>query len=187
MRGVLGIVLAVGLLLVGLAYAAIHYAPEAALFVEESELQERVSLRFPIRDCILSACLEFRDPDVSIPLGSNRISLSLSFAARLGRRHMPGVAELSGVPIYRPKSGSFTLTDVQVARFEMSGNAPDFDEVVRVRGPRVLASIISNVPLYTIRGDTWKEQFVRLSLRSVGVIDGKLRIVWANPLLLFSP
>jgi Protein of unknown function (DUF1439) len=106
--------------------------------------------------------------------------------ATLGSRAMPGIARFTGRPHYEQGSGSFYLKDVEVVEFKMSGNAPDFDEVVKVRGPGIVAAIMNQFPLYSVQSHPKYGSLAKLALRSVRVEQGQLQVVFANPLLLLG-
>jgi hypothetical protein len=179
--------LLVALLLLGLAvpvawWAVNRFSPELSVELSQAEIQAQLDPRFPRQECLLGACLELREPRVRLDEGPDRVGFSAQFVATLGKRQMPGTAMFTGRPRYDASRGSFYLDDVQVTEFRMSGNAPDFDEVVRVRGPKVLAALLQNVPLYTLSADSRHGALARLALRSVQVVNGKLRIIFLNPL-----
>jgi hypothetical protein len=168
------------------AWAVLEYAPEVKLEFTGQQLQEQLAPRFPSKKCVLSACVELRNPRVLLQEGSDRLTVDADFVATLGNRSMPGTARLDGKPSYDKATGNFFLLDVRVSEFKMSGNAPDFDEVVKVRGPAVLAAIMNRMPLYAVSSHPKYGSVAKLALRSVQVVDGKLVVVFTNPLLLFG-
>lgn len=175
------------LLAVPVAWWAVNrFSPELSVELSQAEIQAQLDPRFPQQKCLLGACLELREPRVRLDEGPDRVGFTAQFVATLGKRQMPGTATFTGRPRYEKSRGSFYLDDVQVSEFRMSGNAPDFDEVVRVRGPKVLAALLQSVPLYTLSADTRHGALARLALRSVQVVDGRLRITFLNPLGWFG-
>jgi Protein of unknown function (DUF1439) len=179
----------VALLFVGLlaaGWALLKFAPEVTLEFTQQQLQEQVAPKFPQKKCVLSACIELSNPKVLLINGSDRVAMEAEFTATLGTRSMPGLAKLDGRPVYEQISGNFYLREVKVLEFKMSGNAPDFDEVVKVRGPAVMSAIMSNVPLYSVSSHPKYGAIAKSAMRSVQVGDGKLRVVFGNPLLLFN-
>jgi hypothetical protein len=174
-------------LLIGAAFwALLKFSPEVSVELTQIELQQQLDPKFPVRKCILSACMQLIEPKVTLTDGSDYIGLETRFVATLGQRSMPGTATLTGRPRYNQSSGSFHLEGVQVSNFKMHGNAPDFDEVVRVRGPAVMAAILNTLPLYSLRSNSKYGAIAKLALRSVQVVGGRLRLVFINPLLLFG-
>lgn len=167
-------------------WAVSKFSPELSVELSQAEIQAQLDPRFPQQKCLLGACLELREPRVRLDEGPDRVGFTAQFVATLGKRQMPGTATFTGRPRYEKSRGSFYLDDVQVSEFRMSGNAPDFDEVVRVRGPKVLAALLQSVPLYTLSADTRHGALARLALRSVQVVDGRLRITFLNPLGWFG-
>lgn len=166
-------------------WAVTTFSPELSVDLTQQELQAQLDPRFPIEKCLF-VCIELREPKVRLGEGADRVGFSAQFVATMGKRKMPGTATFTGKPRYEPSSASFYLADVQVTEFQMTGNAPDFDEVVKVRGPKMLAAILQGVPLYTLKSDTRHGALAKLALRSVEVVDGKLRIRFLNPLGWFG-
>jgi hypothetical protein len=171
-----------GSLGIGGILAFLKYGPEASLDLSQAELQEKLDPKFPHEKCFLAlACLEIRSPKVHLTEGSDRVGLSAQFVASLGSRKMPGTMLLSGKPRYAPHEGTFFMDDIQITEFKMSGNAPDFDEMIRLRGPGLLKALMQGIPLYTLKSDTKYGALAKLALKSVSVVDGKLRITFAKP------
>lgn len=167
-------------------WAIVTFSPELSIELTQAEVQAQLAPRFPTERCLLAACLSLHDPKVRFDEGPDRVGFSAQFVATLRQRKMPGTVTFSGRPVYHPDTASFYLEDVQVSEFRMSGNAPDFDEVVRVRGPKIMAKLLQSVPLYTLSSDTRHGQLAKLALRSVQVLGGKLRITFLNPLGWFG-
>lgn len=168
------------------AWFLIKHSPEVTLSFTQAQLQEQLAPRFPAKKCVLSACIELLAPRLSLTEGSDRITIETSFLATLGHRTMPGTSEFSGRPYYEPLSGNFYLQDVQVSKFEMTGNAPDFNEVVRVRGPGIVAAIMNRFPLYSVQSHPKYGTIAKLALKTVHVTNGTLQVVFVNPLLLMN-
>lgn len=97
---------------------------------------------------------------------------------------MPGTAKFSGRPTYEQGSGNVYLQDVQVTEFQMTGNASDFNDVVKVRGAGIVASIMNRFPLYSVQSHPKYGAIAKLALKRVGVVNGQLQVVFVNPLLL---
>jgi len=164
-------------------WAVKTFSPEMTVELSRDDIQAQLAPKFPAEKCLLQVvCLELREPRLRLDEGADRVGLTAQFTATLGKRTMPGIVAFTGRPRYEPTNGAFYLDDVQVSEFQMSGNAPDFDEVVRVRGPKVMETILRNVPLYTLKTDTTRGELAKLALRSVQVVNGKLRITLLNPL-----
>jgi len=159
------------------------FSPDMTIELSRDEIQAQLNPKFPAEKCLLRiVCVELREPKLHLDEGSDRVGLTAQFMATLGKRTMPGTVVFSGKPRYEPGNASFYLDDVQVSEFQMTGNAPDFDEVVRVRGPKLMEALLRSVPLYTLKADTTRGELARLALRSVQVVNGKLRITFLNPL-----
>jgi hypothetical protein len=179
-------VAALALALLAGGWLLLRYSPEVTLTFTQAQLQSQIEPKFPKRKCLLSACVELTDPRVTLTEGTDRIGIDASFVATLGSRAMPGIARFTGRPHYEQGSGSFYLKDVEVVEFKMSGNAPDFDEVVKVRGPGIVAAIMNQFPLYSVQSHPNYGSLAKLALRSVRVEQSQLQVVFANPLLLLG-
>jgi hypothetical protein len=179
-------VAALCLAMVGSAWLLLKYSPEVTLNFTQAQLQGQIEPKFPTRKCLLSACLELTTPRITLTESSDRIGIETSFSASLGSRTMPGTTKFTGRPHYDQGTGNFYLKDIKVVDFAMSGNAPDFDEIVRVRGPGMVAAIMNNFPLYSVQAHPRYGVVAKLALRSVRVVQGQLEVVFANPLLLLG-
>jgi hypothetical protein len=179
----LALILATLAALVAVAWWALdRFSSEVSIDIDEPQLQARLDAQFPKEKCLLGACLTLSQPKVKLSPQANRVELSAQFVATLGKRSMPGAMELTGRPHYAADAGAFYLKDVEVRRFDMTGNAPDFDEVVRTRGPALTAAILQQVPLYSLKTDSRYGTLARRSLRSIEVVDGRMRVRFINPL-----
>ena len=174
------------LLLVVAAWLILKNSPEVTLTFAQAQLQEQLDQRFPTKKCVLSACVELLNPRLLLSDGSDRVEIEASFVATLGSRAMPGTAKFSGRPHYEQGSGNFYLKDVQVSQFQMTGNAPDFNEVVKVRGPGIVAAIMNQFPIYSVQSHPKYGAIAKLALKHVRVVNGQLQVVLVNPLLLFG-
>lgn len=177
---------AIFLALLAGAWLLLKYSPEVTLNFTQAQLQEQLEPRFPVRKCVLTACIELTGPRLALANGSDRIDIETSFIATLGNRTMPGSAKFSGRPTYEQGSGNFYLQDVLVTEFQMSGNAPDFNEVVKVRGPGIVAAIMNRIPLYSVQAHPKYGAIAKLALKTVSVVNGRLQVVFVNPLLIFG-
>lgn len=181
------IVLSFGAVLLALvtgAWLVLKNPTDITLSFTQAQLQEQLEPRFPAKKCVLAACVELMSPRVLITDGSDRIGIETSFVATLGTRTMPGTAKFSGRPTYEQGSGNIYFQDVQVTEFQMSGNASDFNEVMKVRGSGVVATIMNRLPLYSVQSHPKYGAIAKLALKRVGVVNGQLQIIFVNPLLL---
>lgn len=165
------------------AWLILKYSPEVTLNFTQAHLQDQLEPKLPKKKFVLNAGVELMNPQVSLTEGSDRIGIDSSFLASLGNRTMPGFARFTGKPHYDQGSGNFYLQDVQVAKFTMSGSAPDFDEVVKVHGPRIVATVMNRFPLYSVQAHPKYGTIAKLALRSVRFVEGQLQVIFANPLL----
>ena len=164
----------------------IQNSPEVNLSFTQDEVQAQLSPQFPVSKCLFNSCIELHNPRIYLQSGSDLIGIETEFIAKLGKRTMPGTMKLKGQPYYEKSSGKFYLQNVQVTEFTMTGNAPDFDEVVKVRGPKVAAAIFGAVPLYSVQSHPKYGDIAQYALRSVTVVNGRIEVVFVNPLLLFG-
>ena len=164
----------------------IQNSPEVKLSFTQEEVQNQLSPQFPVEKCLILVCLRLHNPNIYLKSDSDLIEIETEFVATLGKRAMPGKMKVKGRPYYEQSSGKFYLKDVQVTEFAMTGNAPDFDEVVKVRGPKVAAAILGAVPLYSLKSHPKYGIIARYALRSMNVVNGRIEVVFVNPLLLWN-
>ena len=163
----------------------LKYGPEVTLSFTQEQLQRQIESQFPAKKCGIGSCFELMNPRITLPEDSDRISIEVEFVANLGERVMPGSANLTGKPYYDQQTGRFYLEQVEVKEFAMTGNAPDFNDVVRVRGPGIVAAIMNRFPLYSVHNRPEYGSIARHVLKSVRVANGQLLVVFSNPLLLW--
>lgn len=185
-RRILIAVFVVGAVAAVAIWLLLKYAPDVTLTFNQEEVQRQIAPRFPAKKCFLGPCIELTNPRIGLLESNNQVSIEFEFVATLGNRTMPGTAKLEGRPHYDPNTGNFYLHDVKVPRFTMSGNAPDFDEVVKVRGPSILAALIGGIPLYSVQSHPKYGSIAKHTLKSIRVYKGQMEVVFANPLLLLD-
>jgi hypothetical protein len=160
-------------------WAIMAYLPEAAIEIDQAQLQQRLDARFPQKNCtMMVACLTLSRPVVTLTDGSQRIGLAADVIVQLGRREMPGKVAFSGVLRYVRYQGDFFLDDVQVDNFSLTGFPPDLVQVLKLRGPAALRRSLEGHPIYTLRGDTTRSALATLAVRDVRVVGGKLRVTF---------
>lgn len=163
-------------------WALITFGPDISFDLTQSELQSKLDARFPAQKCLQKlTCFELREPVVTLQEGSDRLGFSAKFVATLGQRQMPGSVEFTAKPRYVQYDGTFFLDDIKVTEFKMTGNAPDFDEMVKARGPLALRLMLQLTPIYRLKSDSNYGAFAKLALREVKVVNGKLRISFLGP------
>ena len=158
-------------------WAVIAFTPEAAIDIDQAQLQQRVDARFPQKHCtMLVACLALSNPVVSLTEGSPRIGLTADVLVSLGRRHMPGQVSFSGVLRYVRYEGNFFLDDVQIDNFSLTGFPPELVQVVKVRGPDALRRTLQGHPIYTLKGT--HAALAKLAVRDARVVNGKVHVTF---------
>jgi Protein of unknown function (DUF1439) len=159
-----------------------RYAPGLAIELTEEELQARLAARFPIQNCALSLiCLDIPTPRLKLLEGSDRIALDGVIDAVLGPRRYPGTLSFSGKLRYVEAEGSFYLDDITIEQFDIVGVPTHYTEILRLRGPNLLRSVLAARPIYTLRNDNTKERLARFAIGDVRVVNGKLRISLLSP------
>lgn len=166
------------------AWLLLKHSPEVTLNFTQAQLQEQLDPRFPTKKCVLAACVELTSPRLLLTDGSDRLGIETSFVATLGTRTMPGTAKFSGRPTYEQGSGNVYFQDVQVTEFQMTGNVPDFNKVVKARASGIMAAIMNRLPLYSVQSHPQYGAIAKLALKRIGVVNGQLQVVFVNPLLL---
>ena len=160
-------------------WAVVAYAPQAAIDIDQAQLQQRLDARFPQKNCtMMVACLTLSAPVVRLTEGSPRIGLSADVLVTLGHREMPGQVAFSGVLRYVRYQGDFFLDDVQIENFSLTGFPPELVQVVKARGPGALRHALEGHPIYSLKGDTATSALARLAVRDVQVVNGKVRVTF---------
>jgi len=160
-------------------WATVRFTPEAYIDIDQSQLQARLEPRFPQKSCaMMVACVTLSAPRVSLAEDSDRIGLAADVLVSLGRRQAPGKVAFSGTLRYVPHDGDFYLDDVRIEQLAFSGVPPEYEELVRSRGPGAMRRALEGHPIYSIKGDTAKEKLIRFAVRDVRVVGGKVRVTF---------
>jgi len=164
------------------AFLVWRSSPEFRIDVTQSEIQSRVAAKLPLRNCALVvACVEISNASVVLAEGSDRIGIRCELLASLGSRQYPGIAAFSGKPRYVAGDAKVYIDDLRIDELQMKGMSPEVAELVKLRGPVLLRGVLQTTPIYTIRGNSLKENFARFALQKVQVVDGKLRLTLHRP------
>ena len=159
-----------------------RYSVHLAIELTELELQTRLAAYFPIQHCgLIVVCLDVTSPQLKLTEASDRIALAADLSATLGQRRYPGTLAFSGKVRYVAQDGDFFLDDIEMERFDLTGVPIQYTELLRSRGPALLRGALSTRPIYTLKGDTLRQRFIRLAVADVRVVNGKLRISMVSP------
>jgi Protein of unknown function (DUF1439) len=150
----------------------------AHIDINQSEIQQRLSAKFPIKRCVLLVCIELSSPVVTLSDGSDRIGFSSEVLASRGQQQFPGQVAFSGKVRYVRVDGKFYLDDIEIQTLQIAGVPPDLKAAVKVLGPGIIRTALQNYPIYTIKGITGKEMLAWLAVGDVQVVDGKLRVTF---------
>jgi hypothetical protein len=154
----------------------VTFSPELSIDLSQDQIQPIPIRAFrPRSACWLLCALNCANPRSD----SKKARIASPFRAvpRNGNRHLHA---FMGGPRHVQGAGTFHLEDIQVSELQMSGNAPDFDEAVRTRGPKVMAEVLQRVSLYSLNSNSKHGAMAKHALRSVRVVEGKLRITFLN-------
>jgi hypothetical protein len=153
--------------------------PEIYLDIDQAQIQQRLAARFPLHRCTLAvACIDVTDPVVTLAEGTNRIGFAANVDVALGHRHTNGRVAFSGVLRYVRYQGDFYLDDIRVDDLQVSQFPPELATVLRLRGPAAIRFALEGQPVYTIKGDTAREALLKLAVREVRIVDGRVRVTF---------
>lgn len=163
-------------------FLAQRHAGNLSIELTEQELQTRLAARFPIQNCaLIIVCIDITSPQLKLVEGSDRIALAAELSATVGQRRYPGVLAFSGKVRYLAQDGNFFLDDIEIDRLDLTGVPTQYTEILRSRGPSVLRGVLASKPIYTLKADTTQQQLIRLAVRDVRVVNGKLRVSFVSP------
>lgn len=156
------------------------------------ELQAGVDKAFPYETCkLVVACVTLSEPRVELSAGAPtpasaavapdrlRLDLKLNVSA-LGSKSN-GTIGVSGKVRYQADEAKLYLDDLSVERFELDALSPDTAEWIRTRAPIVLRLALNGKAIYAFDEQSVEHQLARLTVRDIGVVDGKLRIRFRAP------
>jgi hypothetical protein len=150
----------------------------AYIDISQSEIQQRLSDRFPIKRCVAQACIELLSPVAILSDGSDRIGFSSAVIASGGKQQFPGQVAFTGKVRYVRDDGKFYLDDIEIQTLQIASVPPNLAAVVKALGPGIIRTGLQNYPIYTIKGSTGKEMLAWLAVGDVQVVNGKLRVTF---------
>ena len=151
------------------------------LDIEATELQARVSPRFPVKHCkTVLLCAELSNPVVTLSEGDNRVGLSVDIKINLGPRERSGHLGLTGRPRYAQEQGQLFLDDLQVSQVDMGSGPGDYAEWLRYIATLAAQQALQGRPVYTLDEHTAKGALAKRAISDVRVTQGKLRVTFAG-------
>ena len=157
-------------------FALTYFTRDAFIEIGQDQLQAKVAEKFPTKQCQFFVCLELSNPLVSMKEGADRIGFTANVNMSAGKTSLNGQIAFSGKVRYVRYEGDFYFDDVVIDSLDLAGFAPDFAEVVKVRGSAIAKALLQNHKIYQLKGDSSKAALAKLALRDVKVANGKLRI-----------
>lgn len=156
--------------------------PTLTLSLSREELQQAVSERFPVKREELLASVTFRDPQVILREGDNRVGIDLEARIKLPLvRAVQGRAAAVGEVAYDPATRAFFFRNPEITRLDLSGPAEEFREPLTQAVEQFAAPVLEETPVYTLKDRSTEEKTAGYLLRRVSVRDGKLHLTLGLP------
>ena len=144
--------------------------------IDDGQLN-KPSSKFPIEQDFVLANLLIKQPNVFIKDGENRLSANVD--VNLSAIFMPkttGKLEVSGVPYFKKENSSIYLSDVTIENIDFTDAKIDKNILNSLTSniKPVLDSIFKQIPIYTIKEDSFKGSFVK----DVKIEDSELLVTF---------
>lgn len=141
------------------------------------EQLNKPSSKFPIKQDFVLANLLIEQPNVFIKDGENRISANVDI--NLSAIFIPkttGKLEVSGVPYFKKENSSIYLNDVKIENIDFTDAKIDKNILNTLTSniKPILDSIFKQIPIYTIKKDSFKGSFVK----DVKIEDSELLVTF---------
>ena len=145
------------------------------LVFTRADLQTKVEKGFPVEKKKRLVKVGLSNPAIVLDAGSERIGMRLDVAASLpGMGTVNGVVEADGHLVYRSDAGEIAITDTQLRRLEIADVPAAYRKTVKAIVATLTAKYLSDVTVYTLNPEEFKESLAKLLLRSVAVEDGRV-------------
>ena len=145
------------------------------LVFTRADLQSKVEKGFPVEKKKRLVKVGLSNPVIVLAPGSQRIGMRLDVAAALpGTGTVNGVVEADGLLVYRSEAGQIAITDTQLRRLQIADVPAAYRKTVKAIVASLAEKYLSDVTVYTLNQDEFKESLAKLLLRSVAVEDGRV-------------
>ncbi len=143
----------------------------------DDEQLNKPSSKFPIKRDFILANVEINQPNIFIKDGENRISAKLDInLSTIFMNKSTGKFEVSGVPYFKKENSSIYLNDVAIENIDFTDAQIDKNILNSLTSniKPILDSIFKQIPIYTIKEDSFKGSFVK----DVKIKDSELLITF---------
>lgn len=141
----------------------------------QADLQSKVEKSFPVNKKKRLVKVELSNPDILLAAGSERIGMRLQIAAALpGMGTVTGSAEADGVLVYLSDQGKIAITNTKLRQLEIGEVPSAYRETVEAIAASLTQRYLSDVTVYTLNQDEFKESLAKLILRTMAVEDGRV-------------
>jgi hypothetical protein len=140
--------------------------------IPRSLVEQQVERKFPtVRNKGLLS-LKLSDPKLDFQGARNRLGVEATAELRiLGMLPIPGSIVCDGTLEYRPETGSFVFTDIQVKKFNIRDVPSSYaDDIGGLVGTAAL-SALGGLEIYKLDANATEEKFAKLVLKSIRVTD----------------
>jgi len=141
----------------------------------QADLQSKVEKSFPVNKKKRLVKVELSNPDILLAAGSERIGMRLQIAAALpGMGTVTGSAEADGDLVYLSDQGKIAITNTKLRQLEIGEVPSAYRKTVEAIAASLTRRYLSDVTVYTLNQDEFKESLAKLILRTIAVEDGRV-------------
>ena len=140
------------------------------------QIQDAMAPKFPAENCpVPLACIKLQNPVVMLQENSDRITLSLDTTVSILQQPVTGTAVVSAKPRYQASTGEIFLDDSQIQNLNFPGVSPNVTSLLTQYGSVLAKQSLERTPIYNFK-NAQTEKMARMSIASVKVVNGKLRV-----------
>ena len=141
----------------------------------QADLQSKVEKSFPVKKKKKLVKVELSNPDILLAAGSERIGMRLDIAAGLpGMGTVTGSAEADGDLVYRSEEGKIAITNSKLRQLDIGEIPSAYRKTVEAVAASLTRMYLSDVTIYTLNQDEFKESLAKLILRTIAIEDGRV-------------
>ena len=141
----------------------------------QADLQSKVEKSFPVKKKKEFVKVELSNPDILLAAGSERIGMRMQIAVALpGMGTVSGAMEADGDLVYRSDEGKIAITNTRLRQLDIEEVPSAYQKTVEAIAASLAKRHLSDVTVYTLNQDDFKESLAKLILRTIAVEDGRV-------------
>ena len=165
------------MLLILISVSSTVMAFSYTLEITEQELQNKLSSFMPLERKLLVFSIILSDPKITLIQQTNKIGLftNLSAVAPDGSKST-GRVNITGTLSYNPEQGAFYFKNPVIENLELDKLPEQYSTDIKQLTQLAVSHALSTHPVYKLKDDDLRQKYIKSTLESVTVDQGKLLV-----------